>query len=266
MMVTRHPIPITTRAPGGETNAYVVGDRPAALIDPAGRTDELDRAVEERGVEHILVTHTHPDHVGAVAAYADDLDATVWARHGRDPQFPEAASIDPDATFTPGSTIALGGGRLEILETPGHATDHVSFCLQPGGSIVVGDCAVAEGSVVVGAPDGDMRAYLTSLRRLHAMAPPRLYPGHGPVIDAPRATLERLIDHRLQRERRVLEAVQDGARATDSILEAAYDVDLSGVRDLARATVVAHLEKLAVEGELVWDGERVQAITPAADD
>ncbi|MFP9191645.1 MBL fold metallo-hydrolase [Natronosalvus vescus] len=268
MTVTRHPVPVSTRAPGGETNAYVVGDRPAALIDPAGRTAALDRTVDERDVEHVLVTHTHPDHVGAVATYADELDATVWARHGHDHRFTEATGIDPDATFTPGSTIALGDELLEMLDTPGHATDHVSFRLQPGGSIVVGDCAVAEGSVVVGAPDGDMRAYLTSLRRLRAMAPSRLYPGHGLVIDEPRVTLERLIDHRLQRERRVRTAVQNGARTPDAILEAAYDVDLTGVRDLARATVVAHLEKLAVEGavELAWDGDRIRSVLPSAAD
>ncbi|MFU8869246.1 MAG: hypothetical protein ACNA7R_15220, partial [Natronococcus sp.] len=125
-----------------------------------------------------------------------------------------------------------------------------------GGPIVCGDCAVDEGSVVVGAPEGDVRAYLTTLRRLRAIDPPTLYPGHGPAIETPRETLERLIAHRLRRERRVLEAVDDGARSLAAILEGAYEKDLEGVRDLARATVRAHLEKLAVEGRLEWDGER----------
>jgi len=124
---------------------------------------------------------------------------------------------------------------------------------------VTGDLAVAEGSVVVGAPHGDMRAYVSSLRRVHATDPDRLYPAHGPVIDDPRATCERLIDHRRDRERRVLAAVRDGAEDTDQILEAAYEKDLTGVEDLARATVVAHLEKLEVEGRVAWDGSRASA-------
>jgi len=124
---------------------------------------------------------------------------------------------------------------------------------------VTGDLAVAEGSVVVGAPQGDMRAYVSSLRRVHATNPDRLYPAHGRVIDDPRATCQRLVDHRRDRERRVLAAVRDGAATTDEILEAAYDKDLSGVEDLARATVVAHLEKLAVESRVAWDGSRATA-------
>jgi glyoxylase-like metal-dependent hydrolase (beta-lactamase superfamily II) len=99
-----------------------------------------------------------------------------------------------------------------------------------------------------------MRAYLTSLRRLRARDPDRLYPGHGSVIDDPRATLDRLIDHRLRRERNVRAAVESGARTLDEVVDAAYDKDLSGVRDMARATVQAHLEKLAVEGDVTWDG------------
>jgi glyoxylase-like metal-dependent hydrolase (beta-lactamase superfamily II) len=107
---------------------------------------------------------------------------------------------------------------------------------------------------------GDLRAYLTSLRRIHARCPARLLPGHGPVIEEPRAVCERLLSHRLDRERRVADAVEAGARTPDDVLAAAYDKDLTGVRDLARATVVAHLEKLAVEGRVQWDGERASGL------
>ncbi len=110
-----------------------------------------------------------------------------------------------------------------------------------------------EGSVVVGAPEGDMRGYLTALRRLRARDPDVLYPGHGPVIREPTETIDRLISHRLDRERRVLDAVRNGARSPDEVVEAAYEKDLTGFRDLARATVVAHIEKLAVEGRVVWN-------------
>lgn len=256
MDVTRVAVPMSTRAPTGTTNAYVLGRDPALLVDPAARTHELDRLVRARGVEHIVVTHTHRDHVGAVREYAAKTDATVWARYGRVDRFREATGCEADRLFTPGEALLLGDERVRLLDAPGHALDHVAIEAGRGGPICCGDCAVRDGSVVVGGPDGDMRAYLTTLRRLRAMDPPWLAPGHGPDIDAPRETLERLLTHRRERERRVLAAVDRGAQDLEEILAHAYAKELTGVRDLALATVRAHLEKLAVEGRVKWDGRR----------
>lgn len=253
MRPRRVDIPSETRAPTGRTAAYVLGD---LLVDPASRTDGLDRAVREAGVEHVAVTHHHPDHVGAVAEYAREFGLTVWARAGRADAFAAAAGCDPDHTFRPGDAIPAGEGAATVLDTPGHAPEHVGFVCPAG--VVSGDLAVAEGSVVVGAPAGDMRAYLTSLRRVHARDPDRLFPAHGPTIEDPRATCERLLAHRLRRERRVLAAVRAGARDVDAVLNGAYEKDVSGVRGLARATILAHLEKLAVEGRVDWNGERAR--------
>jgi len=258
MEITRVPIDVATRGPGGQTNAYLLGHESALLLDPADRTEDLDAAVSDAAVAHVAVTHHHPDHVGAVKHYAHECDATVWAHAGREDAFASAAGIAPDRTFREGTTITVDGQPVEVLDTGGHAPEHATFTWD--GGAVVGDLAVAAGSVVVGAPEGDMRAYLTSLRRLHARNPAALYPGHGPVIEDDRETCERLIAHRLDREDRVREAVRNGAETTDEILDAAYDKDLSGVRDLARATVICHLEKLAVEGDLRWDGERADPL------
>jgi glyoxylase-like metal-dependent hydrolase (beta-lactamase superfamily II) len=252
-MVERVTVPTRTRAPGGETAAYLVGG--ALLVDPADESAELDAAVEAADPSHVAVTHHHPDHVGGVAAYADRFDLSVWARRGREDEFSTATGVVPDRTFGPGESIPPGSG-VGVVDTPGHAPEHVAFEAPSG--LLSGDLAVAEGSVVIGAPEGDMRAYLTSLRRLHAANPDRLYPGHGPVIVAPRETCERLIAHRLDREARVAAAVHKGARSLDAILDVAYEKDLAGVRDLARATVVAHLEKLAVDGRIGWNGSRAE--------
>ncbi|MFC7077043.1 MBL fold metallo-hydrolase [Haloarcula halophila] len=248
---TRVDVPVATRAPTGQTAAYLVGR--SLLVDPAAGSDALD-ALTSR-VEHIAVTHHHPDHVGGVADYAAETEATVWARAGRTAAFERATGVAPDRTFSEGGTIPTRQGAVTVLDTPGHAPEHVAF--EADDTVVSGDLAVAAGSVVVGAPEGDMRAYLTSLRRLVARAPDRLLPSHGPRIDDPQQACRRLLAHRLDREWRVRAAVEDGAATLDEILDVAYEKDLSGVRDLARATVRAHLEKLAVEGALAWDGERV---------
>lgn len=253
-MVSSVTVPVDGRAPSGPTHVYLAGDGDL-LVDPANRTAELDTAVADALPAHVAVTHHHDDHVGALADYATEFDLTVWARAGRERDFANSTGVEPDRTFTEGTVIPAGDG-VTVRDTPGHAPEHVAFDPAGDGSLLTGDLAVAEGSVVVGAPAGDMRSYVASLRRVHASAPDRLYPGHGPTIEEPRATCERLIRHRLDREKRVRNAVLSGARDPDAIVDEAYNKDVSAVRDLARATVVAHLEKLDFEGALSWDGRR----------
>ncbi|MFB6194237.1 MAG: MBL fold metallo-hydrolase, partial [Halobaculum sp.] len=224
MHVDSLAVPTDTRAPTGTTNAVIVSGEERLLVDPAAATDALDAEVAE-GIDHLAVTHTHPDHTGGVAAYADR--ATVWAKRGREARFREATGVTPDRTFAEGDRV----GPARVLDTGGHAPDHVAFATPRG--VVCGDLAVAEGSVAVAAPDGDVRAYLTALRRLHARDPSACYPGHGPTITDPRAVCARLIAHRLDREAKILAAVRDhGDRALDTaaVTDAAYEKDLTGVR------------------------------------
>ncbi|MFA9515823.1 MBL fold metallo-hydrolase [Halopenitus sp. H-Gu1] len=269
-MLRRVPIRSpSTRTPSGATNTYVLGD---LLVDPAGRHPDLDRIVEARPIEHVVVTHTHPDHVGAVAEYAASAEATAWAPKAFADRFENATGMGPDATFEDGDVI--GDVEATAIGTPGHAIDHVAFAVDcsdedvtfavdhldeedandpdHGGQEVIlsGDLAVADGSVVVGPDGGGLRTYLESLRRLRDRDPAVLYPGHGPAIDDPEATLNRLIHHRLDRERSILDAIETGASDVSEVLDRAYEKDLTGVEDLARETVRAHLEKLIEEGRI----------------
>ena len=253
-MFERYAVSVQTRAPSGETNAYVLGRGERVLVDPAARTDALDDAAES--VDHITVTHTHRDHVGAVAHYAGETDATVWAHAAFTDRFADATGVTPDQRFRPGDELADSG--VTVLDTPGHAPDHVAFLTDR--EAVTGDLVFADGSVFVGAVDGDMRAYLSSLRRLATRNLDRLHPGHGPAVDAPTERLHELYAHRRDRERRVLAAVEAGASTVDAVLDRAYEKDLSGVRDLAGQTVRAHLDKLLVEGRVDWDGAEAQPV------
>lgn len=255
MTVTRISVPAATHAPTGTTNAYVLDLADSLLVDPAAWTDDLAETAREASVAHIAVTHHHPDHVEGVAAASRALGATVWARAGREASFEAATGVSPDRVFAPGDSIPADTD-VTVLDTPGHTPEHVAFAT--GDGFLSGDLAVAEGSVVVGAPEGDMRAYLTSLRRVFARAPAKLFPGHGQVIETPRQTCRRLIEHRLTRERRIKAAVADGVETLATLVDTVYEKDVSGVRSLAEATVVAHLEKLAVENRVRWDGDRAR--------
>jgi len=239
----RISVPVATRAPTGATNAYLAD---SVLLDPAARSDALDARVAERDVTDIAVTHTHEDHVGALAHYADETDATVWARAGREERFAAATGVTPDRVFREGDAV----GPLTVLETPGHAPDHVAF--RGGDELAVGDLAMAESSIFVGTLDGDMRAYYASLRRLLASDAATLYPGHGHAIENPDERIADLLARRVRRERNVERAVREGARDLDDIVDAAYSRNIADVRDLAAETVRAHLEKLAVERRVRW--------------
>lgn len=253
--ITRISVPVETRAEGGATNAYLIGAQDGLLVDPAGRTDALDAAVADRTIRHIAVTHTHPDHVAGVEHYAAHTNATVWCRTGYESRFREATGVSPDQTFREGTTLP-SEVEVTVMDTPGHAPDHVVYLVhQAGGGtpdVLVGDLLIATGSIFVGPPDGDMRSYMVSLRRLLQKDGRCLYPGHGPTIVTPGKRIEALLEHRRERERRVQRAVEDGATSVDEVLDIAYDKDLSGVRDLAAATVEAHLSKLSTEGRIHW--------------
>lgn len=256
-MVERIPVDSSTRALTGETNAYIIGSEDALLIDPARVTEELEAAIDQDSIGHVAVTHHHPDHVGGVADAAVTHDLTVWARAGRTDHFVSATGVDPDRVIEPGSMLPVTGG-IRCIDTPGHAVEHLAFETAEG--IISGDLALASGSVVVGGPGADMRAYLTSLRRLHAMNPATLFPAHGPRIDDSRAVLERLLAHRLRREALVRTAIQSGLQSPDAIVDAVYKKDLTGVYELAKATVIAHIEKLAHEGTVRWDGSLARSV------
>lgn len=221
-----NPSPLTLDG----TNTYVV-DR--WVVDP-GPDDHshLSAVVEAAGgsVEGIVLTHSHPDHAEGA---------------------PSLASLAGGV-----EVVAPSGGEqvgpFRAVATPGHAPDHVSLLL--GRVLFAGDMVLGEGSVFVGGGDGSMGAYLDSLRRLRALPLDVILPGHGPAVWEPHAKLDEYLEHRLDRERRVLAAVSDRAATRDEVLDAAWsDVDLDAgpyLRLAAGLTLDAHVEKLRAEGRL----------------
>lgn len=145
-------------------------------------------------------------------------------------------------------------GALEALALPGHAPDHLAFLARRVG--FSGDAVLGEGSVFVAADPGALAGYLDGLRRLRDRRPELLCPGHGRVIENPRAKLEEYLAHRGERERRLLEALHGGARTVDQLLDAAWSEVDPGLRPVAAITLAAHLDKLADEGRLPAGVER----------
>jgi glyoxylase-like metal-dependent hydrolase (beta-lactamase superfamily II) len=219
-----NPSPLTLDG----TNTYVAG---GWVVDPGPDDESHLRAVAELAgeVDGIVLTHDHSDHSEGAPALAGMTGASVVRPAG-------------------GERV----GPFETIATPGHAPDHVALVF--GRALFTGDTVLGTGSVFIQPGEGSLSAYLDSLRRLRELDAEAILPGHGPVVWDPRAKLDEYIEHRLERERRVLAALDAGARSRDELLDQAWaDVDLAAVpylRFAAAATLEAHLEKLAEEGRL----------------
>ena len=145
-------------------------------------------------------------------------------------------------------------GPLRAIATPGHAPDHVAFLA--GRALFSGDAVLGEGSVFVFPDPGALAGYLAALERLRQLDLVVICPGHGPVVDDPEAKLAEYVDHRLDRERRLVEALAEGRRGAAELLDRAWSDVPAVLRPAAAITLAAHLDKLAEEGRLPEDVER----------
>jgi glyoxylase-like metal-dependent hydrolase (beta-lactamase superfamily II) len=243
------------------TNTYLVGE-PAFVVDPGpddpSHIARVWAAVERRGgLAGIVLTHRHYDHAGAVAGLRERSLAPVAA--AAEPPGSEVFE-EPGASGLPlDVTLAEGGsfGPFEVIETPGHSLDSISLLF--GGVLFCGDTVLGTGSVFIAPGAGALARYLDSLRKLEALELTALCPGHGPVVSDPRAKLREYIEHRLERERRLLAALEGGRRQTQELLDEVWDDVPAPLRPAAALTLEAHLEKFEQEGRLPPGVERLRS-------
>ena len=232
------------------TNTWVLrgsgtGGR-SVVVDP-GPLDQghLDAVRAEAGqVAVVLLTHRHADHSEGAAAFAETAGCQVRAA---DPGYRIG-----DAGLDDGDVVRVDDLELQVLATPGHTSDSISLLLPDDGALLTGDTVLGRGTSVVAHPDGQLGAYLASLRRLRDLAAAgvvrRLLPGHGPVVGAALEVLEGYLTHRSERLEQVRRAVAEGARTPREVVESVYaDVDRS-VWPAAERSVAAQLDHLRAGG------------------
>jgi glyoxylase-like metal-dependent hydrolase (beta-lactamase superfamily II) len=159
--------------------------------------------------------------------------------------------------------VQAGDTSLLALHTPGHAPDHVCFLHEETRSLFCGDLLQRNGTVwIPGNEHGDVAAYVNSLERVLALDPARVFPAHGPVIDAPARLLRSYIDHRREREEQVLDALRQGDSTPEAMTTRIYRGLKETLLPLARESVTAHLRKLAREGRARHEGDAWHIIEP----
>lgn len=242
---------------GPGTNTYLVGKEEVTVIDPGPAMQEHIDVITAAApnIKQILVTHTHPDHSPGVRLLKEKLDVPAYGMLTN-------SSKNQDQTFNPerilddGEVFQEEEFTIEVVHTPGHASNHLCFILKEEKLIFTGDHIMNGSTVVIGPPDGNMKQYIQSLEKLKEYDIEKIAPGHGELLENPHEVADWIINHRLEREKKVFQALQEASKGTpDSLVEKVYDDVDSSLFPIAKASLLAHLIKLEEDQLIYSSGE-----------
>lgn len=226
------------------TNTWVLRgpDATTSIVVDPGDSDSkhVDAVLAAAGeVALVLITHGHHDHIGAAPALHAATGAPVRAL---DPAHCQGGGTP----LTEGDVVHAAGVSVQVLTTPGHTSDSVSFLLEHDAGVLTGDTILGRGTTVVAHPDGILGAYLDSLHRLRDLGDLPVLPAHGPELPSLRAIADEYLTHRAERLDQVRAALTElGLQASArQIVELVYaDVD-QAVWWAAELSVRAQLDYL----------------------
>lgn len=241
------------------TGTFVVGNGTVAVIDPGPADPDhiaaLISALKNETVSHIVVTHTHMDHSPAAPALQAATGAEivgcaplVLSDDGPRADAGFDASYAPDRVLVDGDSIFGPDWTLTAVATPGHTSNHLCFALPQEKALFTGDHVMGWSTTVVAPPDGDMAAYMASLRKLLGRDEVIYHPTHGePVTDVQRF-VRGLITHRKQRENQILKLLGTGAQTIPAMVAVMYAKVDPRLHPAAGRSMLAHLIDLRNRG------------------
>jgi len=260
------PLKTETLPPATHTNCFIVGRKEFIVIDAAARDITgraklfalVDSFIEKNFVcQAIIISHLHRDHTGGETALQKHLrekfglDVSIFAHKSTAGSLRGTVEVEKFIEDEENLKLEDELGKpfkLKALHTPGHARGHLAFYDEEFGFLLSSDNVVGTGSVLIAPPEGNMKDYLASLERLKNLPNLRFLCGsHGAAIFNAQGKIESYIAHRLERERKIIEAIESGAKTVSEIVKKVYN-DVSPIFwKLAEKSVEAHLEKLKTE-------------------
>lgn len=247
---------------GAGTNSYLVGDKALDLIDPGpaieAHAEALLAAAEQLGgqIRRVFTTHTHSDHSPALQLIKQaHPDVRVIGLEIEDDGFQDASFKADHQPLDNERFDTDDGSALRAVYTPGHVANHVCWLHEASGIVFTGDHIMQGSTVVIIPPAGDMADYIDSLNKMRQLPMSGLAPGHGELIETPLQEVDGIIEHRLGRERKVIERMQGKAPADlETITPWVYDDVDAGLHPIAQLSLWAHLLKLQKEGRAQEQG------------
>ena len=263
-VVARNPSPFTLYG----TGTYILGRGNVAVVDPgpadvAHITALLD-GLQGETITHLLVTHTHMDHSPGCRLLQEHTDAKTYAfgPHGagkleRGVPVEEGGDMEfePDWRVRDGDVIHGDGWSVECVYTPGHTSNHMCYQLRGEDALFTGDHVMGWSTSIISPPDGDMAAYMESLRRLLERDDRVYWPTHGPCIDEPKSLVSAFIAHRREREEQIIKCVTEGVSTIERMVPLMYADLPEFMHPAAARSVLAAAVYLVQKGMLATDRE-----------
>ena len=265
-VLCKNPSPYTYTG----TNTYLVGAGDGlAVVDPG--PNDFDhgvavlRAAAGRKIDKILVTHSHIDHSPLAAGLSEKTGASIYAfgphgagrKGGLEGEEVEAGAdwnFKPHILVADGDKITGPDWNITALHTPGHTANHMCFHLQEENTVFVGDHIMAWATTVISPPDGDVRHYIESLKKVAALAPDILVPTHGPWVKNAVPFIRGIITHRRMREGQIMKQLAAGVETIDDLVAQMYKAVDIRLHPAAARSVLGHMIALVDEKKVVCIG------------
>ena len=249
---------------GDGTNTYLIGRKDITLIDPGPNISKhIDEIIieGENNIKRILVTHSHKDHSSAARPLADKLNIPLMGMKAKNNYLNNDVTFYPNKELKDGDLMHTNEYSIQVIHTPGHASNHLSFLIKNEDCLIVGDHLMNGSTVVISPPDGDMRDYIISLKKLMNYKIKILAPGHGDYINNPTDNINLIIQHRLNREFKILEKLKDKrSKNIKKLVEDVYDDVSPSLHSIAIMSLEAHLIKLNDDKKILFENEMCKLI------
>ena len=263
-IIANNPGPFTFTG----TGTYIIGKENLAIIDPGpidqNHFDAIIKSTKGQTITHILLTHNHNDHSPLAKKIKEETGAKIYFKNlsndiETEDQFEEGydKDIEGDIELNDGDIIETNEWTLEAIHTPGHTSNHICYSLAEEDVLFSGDHVMGWSTTVIVPPDGNMNDYINSLKKLLKRSENNFYPTHGPIIERPKELVTKYIEHRMEREKQITEAIKLGNKKIPDMVRIIYkDVDTS-LHPAAAMSTLAHLKRMKENNEIAVSGNNL---------